>query len=212
MTRLTFIRHGESNVSVERRVGGWRTCSGLSPLGHRQAAALAERLARSNELSADALVTSQFPRAIETAAPLHDVFGLTPVVIDGFGEHDPGPELDGKPWAEAARHMEHADWAGNPYLNGFPGGESIAAFHFRVSDTLSRFLADDRGKSLVIVCHGGVVDVAFRHLMRMPMTGGFHLHTLNTSITEFTLDDASTTWKLVRYNDIAHLEGLPAST
>src|SRR6266508_507908 len=96
VTRLLLIRHGESNATVQRMIGGYRTCSGISPLGRKQAEALADRLARTREVEADVLVSSSFPRAIETAeliAPaLHDL----PVVVDpAVGEHDPGPECDG---------------------------------------------------------------------------------------------------------------------
>jgi hypothetical protein len=45
----------------------------------------------------------------------------------------------------------------------------------------------------------------------MPPTGSFVLATFNTSITEFLREDAAT-WRLVRYNDAAHLAGLPAAT
>ena len=45
LTRLIFVRHGESVHSVERFVGGIAGCRGLTPLGHEQAAAVARRLA-----------------------------------------------------------------------------------------------------------------------------------------------------------------------
>ncbi len=44
-TTLVLIRHGESNVTVNRVIGGHRTCSGLSQLGQRQAQRLSERIA-----------------------------------------------------------------------------------------------------------------------------------------------------------------------
>jgi probable phosphoglycerate mutase len=56
-----------------------------------------------------------------------------------------------------------------------------------------------------------VVDAAFRHLLRTTATGGFELQTLNTSITEFS-EAPSGAWRLIRYNDAAHLEGLPPET
>ena len=39
----------------------------------------------------------------------------------------------------------------------------------------------------------------------------FQIHTLNTSITELELVKPNL-WRLNRYNDTAHLAGLPAST
>ena len=57
-TRLVLIRHGESQVTVDRVVGGSKTCSGLSDRGRRQAEALRDRLARTGELQADVLLAS----------------------------------------------------------------------------------------------------------------------------------------------------------
>ena len=111
------------------------------------------------------------------------------------------------------------DWGGDPHHEVFPGGgETIAQFHLRVGSTLSRTLATHAGRTIVVSCHGGVVDAVFRQLLRTSPTGGFDLWTSNTSLTEFapaprlTPSTADSKWRLVRYNDAAHLAGLPAST
>ena len=44
------------------------------------------------------------------------------------------------------------------------------------------------------------------------MTGGFELNTLNTAITEAETTERGERWRLLRYNDVAHLEGLPTET
>src|SRR5687768_8490245 len=68
MTRLVLVRHGEAQSFVDGVIGGATGCSGLSDLGRRQATALHDRLARTNELAdAMAIYTSTLPRAIETA-------------------------------------------------------------------------------------------------------------------------------------------------
>jgi len=56
VTRLVFVRHGESNTTVARVIGGHRTCSGLSDLGRLQAERLRDRLAETNEITADVLI------------------------------------------------------------------------------------------------------------------------------------------------------------
>ena len=146
-TRLVLVRHGEAIVRVERIVGGPRSCRGLSELGHRQAANLAERWRRSGEVVADGLISSGYPRARETAEPLVDALGRPLEVIPAFGEHDPGPDCDGLPWTVVAERMTDVDWNGNPYLNGFPGGESIAAFHHRIGQAVSHVIASRAGQS-----------------------------------------------------------------
>ena len=211
-TRLVLVRHGESNVTVDRVIGGARTCSGLSELGRRQTEQLRDRLARTNEIGADLLVSSHFARAIETAEIIaepvgHDSFPR----LDGFGEHDPGPEIDGMTFDEYVDRFGRPDWDGDPHTEIFPGGETVFSFHTRVRDALDALLAERPGETIVIACHGGVVDAVFRHLLDLPMTGGFELHTLNTSLTEFVWTGGDA-WRVARYNDAAHLEGLPAAT
>ncbi|HEX2064408.1 MAG TPA: histidine phosphatase family protein, partial [Acidimicrobiales bacterium] len=67
VTRLALIRHGEAKAALERVVGGQRGCTGLSERGRAQAEALRDRLARTGELTADVLLASTLPRAVETA-------------------------------------------------------------------------------------------------------------------------------------------------
>jgi len=46
---------------------------------------------------------------------------------------------------------------------------------------------------------------------REPSMGAFEINTVNTSVTELLLVKPST-WRLVRYNDHAHLAGLQPAT
>jgi probable phosphoglycerate mutase len=211
-TTLVLIRHGESNVTVNRVIGGYRTCSGLSELGRLQAERLRQRLESTGELTADVLISSNFQRAIETAEIVAPALDDTTIAIDaGFGEHDPGPEIDGMTFAQYVERFGTPDWSGDPHFDVFPGGETNAQFHLRVGAAISRTVREHAGKTIVVACHGGVVDVAFRSLLRTAPTGSFELHTVNTSITEFQ-KVPSGSWRLTRYNDAAHLAGLPAET
>ena len=210
-TRLVLVRHGESQVTVRRVIGGPRTCSGLSELGAQQAQSLHDRLAATGEIEPGVLISSGYPRAIETAEAIAPAFGLPVTIDEAFGEHDPGPDCDGLSFADFVDRFGMPDWEGDPHGETFPGGEPVAGFHFRVGAALSRVVREHAGGAIVVVCHGGVVDVAFRALLGLPQTGGFDLHTLNTSLTEFVLGRPGR-WRLVRYNDAAHLAGLPTET
>jgi 2,3-bisphosphoglycerate-dependent phosphoglycerate mutase len=212
VTRLVLVRHGESNTTVARTIGGYRTCRGLSPLGRKQADALADRLARTGEVGADVLVSSNFPRAIETAELLAPALHDLPIVVDpAVGEHDPGPECDGLSFQDFLDLHGMPDWESDPFAVTFPGGETLADFHHRIGRAFHELDAAHDGKTVVVVCHGGVVDAAFRFLLHLPMSGGFELRTVNTSLTELRRVRAGR-WQLVRYNDAAHLEGLPTET
>jgi len=210
-TRLVLIRHGESNTTVERRIGGPRTCSGLSELGRQQADRLARRLAETRELPATVLLSSGYPRAIETADALASVLDLEVTIDTRFGEHDPGPECDGLAFAEFIARYGRPDWETDPHATVFPGGETIAEFHHRVGAALTSVVREHVGGAIVVACHGGVVDAAFRRLLSLPITGNFDLFTANASITEF-VHSRPGRWRLTRYNDSAHLAGLPVAT
>ena len=208
-TRLVLVRHGESAVTVRRVVGGPRTCSGLSDFGRVQVDALRERLARTGEVEADVLYASAYPRAIETAEAIAPVFGVDVSVEAGFGEHDPGPDCDGLGFDEFVERHGMPDWEGDPYGITFPGGESVAEFQHRVGLTLHRVVDRHPGQTVVVVCHGGVVDTILRLALRAVPTGVFEIYTTNTAITEL-IRVRPGRWRLVRYNDAAHLAGLTA--
>jgi probable phosphoglycerate mutase len=211
MTRLVLIRHGESVSTVERRIGGVRTCGGLSPLGRKQAEALATRLARTGELQPDVLVASTIRRAVETAEIIAPAVGDLPIEqIADLGEHEPGPDCDGMTFDAFVEQYGRPDWMGDPYLVGFPGGESVADFKHRAAAALHQVAHDHEGATVMIVCHAGVIDVGLRSLLDVSMFGVFELSTTNTSITE--LLHTGPRWRMIRYNDAAHLEGLPHET
>jgi probable phosphoglycerate mutase len=210
-TRVVLIRHGESQVTVKRVIGGPRSCTGLSELGVQQAERLRERLIRTGEIAATALYSSAYPRARETADIIAPSWGLPVTVEPAFGEHDPGADCDGLTFQDFIDRYGMPDWEGDPHGVTFPGGETLAEFHHRVGAALSQLVDLHRGGVIVISCHGGVVDAVFRYLLGLPMTGGFELHTVNTSLTEF-VNSRPGRWRLARYDDAAHLEGLPKET
>jgi probable phosphoglycerate mutase len=212
VTRLIFVRHGESNTTVARRIGGFRTCTGLSPLGRLQSERLRQRWTEAPDFTADVLISSQFQRARETAEIISPSLGGLPIeIVDGFGEHDPGEECDGITFDEFVDRYGERDWENDPFTVGFPGGETLAAFHLRIGEAISRVVHEHTGKTVVITCHGGVIDAALRQALRAPAIGSFDIWTLNTSITELQLVRPGR-WRLLRYNDHAHLAGLERET
>lgn len=203
-TRLVLVRHGESQVTVRRVVGGLRSCTGLSARGRAQVEALARRLDATGEIDAGALYTSAYPRAVETAEQLRATLGAEVRVAEGFGEHDPGPECDGLTFDEFVDRYGMPDWESEPFSTTFPGGETLAEFQHRVGATLHEVLGRHPGATVVVVCHGGVIDAILRTALRAAPSGLFELHTANASLTELVRPRPGR-WRLVRYNDAAHL-------
>ena len=211
-TRLVLVRHGESQTSVARSIGGPRSCSGLSELGRRQCERLAARLAETGELAGAVLYASAYARARETAELLAPTLGGVEVQVEeGFGEHDPGPDCDGLTFDEFIELHGMPDWEADPHAVTFPGGETIAELHHRVGVAVRNVVARHQGGTIVVCCHGGVVNAILRMALRAPAVGDFELFTTNASLTELVLVRPGR-WRLLRYNDASHLAGLPLAT
>lgn len=211
-TRLVLVRHGEAQCHVDQVVGGTRGCTGLSDLGRRQAEALGRRLRRTGELAdLDVLVASTLPRAVQTAEILAGAVGGPAVEQDGdLCELHPG-EADGITWEEFRRRYT---WPGDTrdyYRPMAPGAESWAAFSIRVGRALTRLADAHECRTVVVACHGGVIEHSFAVLGELPLGRGFHLRIENTSITEWERapHGPERRWTLVRFNDAAHLADLP---
>jgi probable phosphoglycerate mutase len=203
-----LVRHGESRATIERFVGGPRSCTGLTDRGRLQAEALRNRLSAGHDVEATALFASNFPRALETANIIAPSIGALPVSVDsGWGEHDPGPDCDGMTYDEFIERFGVPRWDGDPHDVVYPGGETISQFHDRVMEALRRTVRQHEGGTVVIACHAGVIDAVMRNTLHMHQTGKFELHTQNTSLTEL-LHVQGSKWRLLRYNDFAHLHGL----
>lgn len=205
MTRFVLVRHGESQVTVDRVVGGPRSCRGLSEHGRWQAERLRDRWTERPEITFDAVYSSAFPRAKETAEIVRPALGVPEIFVEpDLGEHDPGPDCDGLTYAQFEEKFGNPDWEADPYGVTFPGGETIAEFQLRVGSAVRRLCERHPEATLAVFCHGGVIDTVLRQSLRSFGTGSFEIHTKNTSITEVELVRTGR-WRLIRYNDVAHL-------
>ncbi len=210
-TRLLLVRHGESQAQVDRVVGGRTGCTGLSDLGRRQVEALARRWEGKGP-GVDRLLSSTLPRAVETAELLAPVFGGLEVERDPeLVELEPG-ECDGLSWDDYQVRYG-VDMRADPYAELSPGGESVAGFLLRVGRALHRVAVDHAGTTVVVACHGGIVDgsmVCFLGLA-VQRAADLDLRTANAAVTEWSVEvdpGQPVRWALRRYNDASHLEGL----
>lgn len=204
-TRLVLIRHGESVAQVEGFMSGHDTCRGLSPLGRAQAEALRDRLRDTGELGdVDAVYTSILPRTIETAEIIAPALGApSPTQECDWCEIHAG-EAEGLQW-DVFRERYLVDDTYDPFRQIIPGAETWAEFSVRAGARLRRVAAEHPGERVVVVCHGGIIGASFVALADLSFSGVRALtqDTVNTSLTEWR--HAGDGWRLVRYNDAAHL-------
>ena len=214
MTRLVLARHGQACCNVDRTIEGLATCRGLSDLGRRQAAALAKRLA-SESFEPDVVVSSPILRARQTSEIVCEALGRAATFESAFEEIRPG-DAEGMSWDQYTAFFGNSEgW--DPNVPFAPNAESWAGFAGRVSRALDQVTESHEGQTVLVVTHGGVVDASLFHYFALDPTvqSPIDFETTNTSLTEwqrrrFTLpnDDEIHRWRLGRYNDAAHLNGV----
>lgn len=214
-THLYLIRHGEAFSNVDGTVGGMQGDRGLTERGFAQARALAVRLA-TGEIPAEVLYASTLPRARQTAELAAGALGLPIIWDDELHELRPG-EADGLHVREAAaRYQGFARFLQEIYTPIAPGGESWGSFQMRGSAALERIVRDHPGQHIVVVAHGGLIEVSFLHLLGLgPQTRArAAFHAQNTAITHWRHYEVRGRWEwhLVCHNDHQHLRDLSAES
>ncbi len=207
-SRIVLIRHGESASNAGGWLSGQETCGGLTALGVAQAEALRDRLAADPTIRPDRVMVSTMPRAVHTAEIAAEPTGLDVERFADLIERTSG-EAEGLTIAEYTEKYGIAPWTDwtNPLS---PGGESGEEFSMRVWAALDRVADDARGKTIWVVCHGGVIMATavgrwpggLRDLSSIPLASP-----MNSSISEWIVDSDGN-WKMVRFNDHTHLVGV----
>lgn len=206
--RLLLVRHGDAHAGFHGVIGGRRGCAGLTELGRTQAEALRDRFARSEGWRADVLLASVLPRAIETASIIAPGLGLE---IGGqecdLCEVHTG-EADGLTWTAYADRYGSFDMETEPDRVFAPSGDSWNTFHERVERILGRLAAEYEGRTVVAVCHAGVIMASMRLLLGLPQgSTSARLRPTNTGLTVWEHDPSLDRWSLHTFNDASHLPG-----
>ena len=189
-TRLLLLRHGQTQLSVQRRYSG-RGNPALTELGRQQADAAARYLAQRGGISA--VVTSPLQRCYDTAASAAKALGLDLTVDDDLIETDFGA-WEGLTFTEAAeRDPEmHRQWLRDTGTEP-PGGESFDHVNQRVCLARDRIVAEYGGTTVLVVSHVTPIKM----LLRQALDAGpgilyrLHLDLASLSIAEFYPDGAS---------------------
>ena len=193
---LLIIRHG---LPVRIDDAGGPADPELSPEGHEQARRLADWL-RHDTITA--IVTSPMQRARQTAVPLAEAFGLEPVVDDELAEFDRGQhfyvpieELKASrdPRYEALMRGEHPDSEVDPFT-----------FREVVTVAIERVIEGNRGGTVAVVCHGGVINAYASHVLGIEFPLFFQPH--YTSVNRF-LASSGGHRSVASLNEIGHLRG-----
>ena len=206
-TRLFLVRHGHAFAGFQGVIGGPRGCAGLTELGRRQAEALREHLAATDRVSADVLLSSTIPRAVQTAQIIAPGLGMDAFEQDcDLCEVHTG-EADGLDWTEWEARWGSFAMDAEPERAFAPGGDSWTSFHERVGAVLERLAREHEGQTVVAVCHGGVIAASVRLFLGAGPDGLGRVQPTNTGVTEWEWEPGPGRWTLHAFNETAHLLG-----
>lgn len=223
--RIFFIRHAEPNYALNV----------LTPLGRLQADAMADTMA---SRGIDALYSSPYGRALETAEPLAARLGLPVKTLDFMREikwqspaFSPEENRNLSPWKRTrALAREGVNLVTYDYsdFHGFGDNPGLQAECARVVEGFDAFLStlgyeregegyrvtNRNDATIAIVSHGGSSSIAMAHLMGLhPMAFCGLVHLDFSSICEFSFGGETgepCSLLTLLLNEHAHLAGIQA--
>jgi len=202
---VLLLRHGQTDDNARGVLQG-HTPTRLNALGRRQAEALAARLA-SYSPPVEALVSSDLPRAAETAEVIARALNLPVETTEVWRERAFGP-FEGRAIGEAYLWREATgSW-------DLPGAEPTEAFRARIRSALLDVVERFQGrKAVAVVSHGAAINTVLRLLAEgdVPLGEGEMPPDLspidNCAIVDLRVErsDGTVVWRVTRLNDTSHL-------
>ncbi len=201
ITRICLVRHGETAWNVEKRLQGHLDIP-LNETGVAQAAAAAQGLAG---IEFAAIYASDLIRARTTAEAAAQVLGLPVQLTAELRERNCG-EFQALTQKEAAAryaddyhryHDRDVDFV-------IPGGESLGGLAARITATFNRLAAAHAGQTILIVSHGGVLDIIHRLATAKPLGAPRDFHISNAALNWLEVEDGR--WTLLKWDDTDHLD------
>lgn len=204
---MILVRHGDAHSGFHGPIGGPKGCAGLTELGRMQAELLRDHLAATGRIVVDELVTSEIPRAVETARIIAPALDRTNVAqYCELCEVHTG-EADGVDWADYPTRFGSFDMETEPDRPFAPGGDSWNSFHERVDAAMMRLSSDHVGKTVMAVCHAGVIAASLRVRLGVPVGAQIaRLVPSHTGLTDWGFEESIGRWTLRSYNDTRHLD------
>jgi broad specificity phosphatase PhoE len=195
------VRHGQSTWNQEHRIQGQQDPP-LSDEGRQQARLVGARLGGRRFAG---FYASDLKRAFETAEVIGTSLGMAPEPNESLREIYLG-EWEGLRTDEIAVRFPAAwaSWVEEPDWDCVPGGEGAAAFDARVGSALDQILGRHPHGNILVVTHGGVIQIALHRIVGRPSRGLFPFKIQNASISVIERRDGRMV--IGGVNDVGHLE------
>ena len=202
MAIIYLVRHAESVANTKGIYQGQTYDTSLSPLGIKQAKALA-RTFKNKKI--DRFISSSTKRALCTARYISD--GNSILTERGVFETNHGKwEGRTKDFVEKNYNDTYVTWLNTPSKTVFPDGEKF-------TDTVERvkkfWFDGDWRKDTLIVSHDNVIRIIVSLIKEMKLDDIWKIKLDSASIT--TVEKGKKKFFIVKLNDVSHLNGLKAN-
>ena len=213
MTDFLLIRHGETAWNRELRFQGQLDVP-LNDMGLQQAQRLKIRMTQALSVwqtqgrVPSRLISSDLLRAQQTAQPVAEVLGQPCVLHAGLREQCFGV-FEGlrSPDIRAQYPDAWQKWLAFDADEAVEGAESTRVFHARVMAALQELADQYPGEHVVVVTHGGVLDMVWRHAQALSLSGPRVCDIPNAGLNQVAWRDGD--MQIHVWADAAHLADLP---
>ena len=175
--KLYIARHGETAWNAENLVCG-RTDLPLTERGMEQARLLAENAVGKG---IEVIIASPLLRARQTAQAVSDAIGV-PVEIDRRLI-----ELDFGIFEGKSRTDPSFAYTRTQFPTRYPGGESAFQMAHRVYSCLEDVKQKNAGRTVLLVCHGGVCRMVRSYFMDLTNDEYSYYYAGNAELVEYEL-------------------------
>ncbi len=215
--RLMLVRHGATANNAQQRYTGHSDVP-LSPLGLRQATALAAALAAERF---DLILSSDLARARQTVEAIA-ARNAAPLRLDADLREMAMGAWEGRTRAEAVA-LEPEAWArwwAQSDVYPPPGGETLLQLRDRAARAIDHCYAEHPAGTVLWVTHGGLIGVLLCHLLGIDLAHRWQFRRDNAGITELEVGpdrrergNPAPRMRaiLLRLNDTSHLKDLEGS-
>jgi len=202
VTRLIIVRHAESAYNLQNRIQGHHD-SGLTKKGLSQARRLAGRIRR---FHIDKIYSSDLGRAYSTTVEITRHLKRVKIVRDPELREILLGDWEGMTPEDVDRLYEkgYQRWQKKPSAMVIPNAEKVSRFRRRVTERVRRIAAENRGKTVLLVTHGGVITALLSDWLKADfdrVLKGIQID--NTSLTFVEITPSNV--KLWVVNDTDHL-------
>lgn len=200
-TRICFVRHGETEWNVAKRIQGHIDIP-LSEVGRAQALAMAYNAAHQQF---NTIYSSDLVRAMETARAIAqredvEIRPLTQLRERNYGIFQGITAAEGAERYPAA----YAHYMARDYEYDFETGESMHSFVERITEGLDWMVRHHVGETICAVSHAGVLDIIYRKATGRPLHTPRDFVIPNCALNWFHFDEHG--WHVEKWADRHHLE------